>query len=187
MRINDLRKELPKNPDPDRVWKKRDSKDIKGIAIHQSASDGTTWGIAKYHTDPTSDRDGDGIIESWERNHVSSKGAPAICYHYTIEKNGEINWCNDLDSIVWHAGTSKGNRDYIAICVIGNFSGPTYEGKEEPTDAQINSLKYLLDFLTVSDFLGLSKEDVVGHNDLKKSKENCPGTMLSIALETYKN
>jgi N-acetyl-anhydromuramyl-L-alanine amidase AmpD len=185
MIINDLRDKLPKNQDPNRVWSKRDLKDIDTVTIHQAASKGNTLAVARYHTTPTKDRDGDGIIEVWERNHVSSKGAPAICYHYTIEPDGQINWCNDLDDIVWHVGTTKGNKRAIGICVLGNFSGPSWEA-EEPSDAQIVALLSLLDYILTKSDTSISRKRIMGHSELKKNKENCPGTTLMNLVKTYR-
>ena len=95
MHIVDVINELPKNDDPSIVWDSRRSADIDKIIVHQSAcKNGTTRGIAKYHTRASRDIDGDGIVETWERNHISAKGAPAICYAYTIDYNGIIYKCN---------------------------------------------------------------------------------------------
>jgi N-acetyl-anhydromuramyl-L-alanine amidase AmpD len=185
MKINDVRDSLPKNRDPNRVWKMRKSADVTSLIIHQAACKGaTTRGIAKYHTSPTEDRNNDGRIDAWEVNHLSAKGSPAICYHYTIERDGKVYKCNSHWDIVWHAGVGSVNKTSIGICLLGDFSGPGYEGKEKPTKAQLKSLIELTDDLMASDVWTIEKKDIKGHCDVKASKAACPGTII---MNTIKN
>jgi N-acetyl-anhydromuramyl-L-alanine amidase AmpD len=177
MEIKDVRNTLPKNRDPNRVWKIRKSSKIDTIVVHQAACKGaTTRGIAKYHTSPTEDRNNDGRIDAWETNHLSAKGAPAICYHYTIERDGTVYKCNSHWEIVWHAGKRSVNKRSIGICLLGDFSGPTYAGKQEPTKEQLNSLEELIDYFFMADTWYVKKENIKGHCEIKKSKASCPGT-----------
>jgi N-acetyl-anhydromuramyl-L-alanine amidase AmpD len=185
MRILDARNSLPKNRDPNRVWKMRKSSTVDTIVVHQAACKGaTTRGIAKYHTSPTEDRDNNGRIDAWEVNHLSAKGSPGICYHYTIEPGGLVYKCNSHWDVVWNAGSKRVNERSIGICLLGDFSGPDYVGKEEPTKAQLKSLEELIDVLRTSDVWTIPDKNIKGHCDVKKSKKSCPGT---ITMNTIKN
>ena len=60
--------------------------------------------------------------------------APGICYHFSIEQDGTIYQVN-TESIPWHAGPANNNS--IGIELNGNFE------VEQPTDAQLHSLRWL--------------------------------------------
>jgi N-acetyl-anhydromuramyl-L-alanine amidase AmpD len=186
MKIIDVRDSLPKNKDLKRVWKLRKSSTINKIILHQAACKGaTTRGIAKYHTSPTEDRNNDGRIDAWEINHLSAKGSPAICYHYTIERGGKIYKCNSFWDITWHAGSGSMNKISLSICILGDFSGPDYEGKQKPTKAQLKSLVELIDPLLINDGIDIEKQDIMGHCEVKPGrKKSCPGTII---MDTIKN
>ena len=178
MKIVDIAEELPRNPDTKRVWKFRKSRSINTIVVHQAACKGcSTRGIAKYHVTPTSDRNMDGVVEDWERNHLSAKGAPAIAYHYTIERSGIIYKCNYHWDVVWHAGSNRMNKKSLGICVLGDFSGPDHDGKENPTKAQLKALEELIYHLMISNIWDIKKKNVMGHCEVKAGrKKSCPGT-----------
>lgn len=134
---------------------------IKKIIVHQSLTSGTLEGINNYHITP-----GKG-------NHISSKGAPHICYHYAIKPDGTVYLCNQHSSLVWH--TKGQNTAGLGIVLLGNFSGPTYNGTDKPTDAQIQNTKRLIDFLLKSEDINIEPTEIYGHSDF--GKENCPGTI----------
>ena len=150
-----------------RTWSKRDRYKINKIIVHQSLTDSTTKGVNNYHIKP---------------NHISSRGLPHIGYHYAIERSGEIIWCNLVEHMLAH---SRGqNAVSIGIVLHGNFDGPGYDkGTQEPTEEQLKSLQFLLDYLINFDLadIGLTYEDVYGHCDF--GKPACPGT---IAYEKVK-
>ncbi len=166
IRITNLIEELPWHPN--RRWSKRSLNRINKIIIHQALGEGSVEQVNNYHiTAP---------------NHISSKGCPHICYHYCIRDNGEVVQANDLSSITWHC---KGeNSNAIGIVVIGNFQGPGYSlGTQGPTDAQMDSLKGLVDYL-LSGF-SLSKQDVYGHFHF--GKPECPGYVIQKWIEETRN
>lgn len=188
MNIIDVRDSLPKNSNIARVWKMRKSSSINTIVVHQSVcKDCSTTGIARYHVTPTKDRDNDGVISGWEKNHLSAKGSPAIAYHYTIEPNGTVYKCNSSWNITWHAGSRRINKRSFGICVLGDFSGIDYVGKEKPTKAQLKSLKELIDVLRISDIWTIPNKNIKGHCDVKRSKKSCPGTItMDFIKKTYR-
>ena len=178
MVLIDLRDKLPVNPDPGRVWDLRKSAEVDTIIVHQAAcKNATTMGLAKYHTSPTEDRDHNGMIDAWERNHLSDKGAPGICYHYTIEYDGTIYKCNSHWDSVWHSGSTKINNRSLGICVLGDFEGPTYVGKEKPRKEQLTALEELISFLLAHDW-DIKKSNIKGHCEVKATKQACPGNII---------
>jgi len=149
---------------PVRKWGSRSTDLIKKIIIHQSLSDSTTRNINSYHVNP---------------NHISSRGCPHICYHYSIEKDGTTYKCNSPAHVVWHA---KGfNIVSLGILVIGNFDGPSWTGKSAPTPQQLNSLNRLTKYL--KQVYRLDNSAIFGH----PNKENCPGNILDEWVEAKRN
>ena len=147
-----------------RTWSKRPLKKINKIVVHQSLTNGAgiLEGINNYHITPG------------QNNHISPNGAPHICYHYAIGKDGSVYQCNQLSSLVWH--TRGQNTSGIGIVVLGNFDGPSYTGKEKPTELQIKNTNRLIDFLLKKDNINIEPTEIYGHKDF--GKENCPGTIL---------
>ena len=70
--------------------------------------------IAVHHSLTSS-----GSAESFARYHVKHNGWPGIGYHFVIEKDGTVKWCNDLEIKCYHVGNS--NRMSIGICLVGDF------------------------------------------------------------------
>jgi len=68
---------------PERKWSNRSTSQIKEIIVHQAAmKDTTAQEVNAYHITPSQDENGDGRVDSWERNHLSDKGAPQYCLPY---------------------------------------------------------------------------------------------------------
>ena len=108
-------------------------------------------------------------------------GVSRFCYHYGIEKNGDIIQANELHHICWH--TKGQNETGIGIMLAGNFIGPGHEeGDEGPGEEQMKSLGELCDYLIGA--FGLSEEDVYGHCDF--GKKACPGRMVEAWIEEKK-
>lgn len=156
---------------PTKKWEKGDISLIDTIIVHQAAGPGNIEQINHYHiTGP---------------NHLSSDGAPHICYDYGIRKNGEICKLNDFEDILW---SNKGvNTRGVAILVVGNFTAEGYHaGKEKPTPQQIESLKWLVTYLCDhSELKNLSYERVFGHNYF--GKPYCPGDVLDGVVKGMRN
>ncbi len=177
--VVDARKFMPKHQN--RFWKRRSLNSIKGFIVHQSASDRMSlMDIADYHIRPTKDRNDNGIIDSFERNHISSKGCPGICYTYGIENDASIYLLNDLRDITWHA--SGYNSNYLGIVVNCNAQGPTWKGTEESTDKQIESLEVLLRSLKTT----FVDAEILGHGEVNSLKENCPGNKIMDFLDQFR-
>ena len=148
------------------LWGYRPISMIDKIIVHQELREGNTLAVHNYHTSPD--------------NHVKpGKGAPKIMYHYTIEKDGWVYQVNELVDVVWH--TKGQNLSGIGIMLVGDFDGEDHIGKSKPTDAQLDSLKKLLD--KIRGDLDLDKSAVFGHRDF--GKPACPGFEVTKFLHNY--
>jgi len=185
IKIYDIREELPRHKT--RKWNRRKINEILNVLVHQGAGHAraasapgvdckNTESVNLYHINP---------------NHVSKKGCPRICYLFSIERDGKIEMCNDYQDITWHSGHSKlgmRNRDTIGIIVCGNFSGRYWKGSQEPTEAQLKSLKLLCEYLiedpALKNITGWDK--IKGHCDANSGKPDCPGTEIMENIERWR-
>lgn len=103
--------------------------------------------------------------EDYARYHVLSKLWPGIAYTYVIEKQGMIVQGNLLTWIT--NNTSGQNTSSVSICLSGDFT------KEEPTAAQLKSLKKLIKHLRK---ILPQRLEVSGHKDYGTT--SCPGPNL---------
>lgn len=129
-------------------FRKRKLDAINGIIVHHSATKAGLFGpkqFAAWHIDPN------GRLR-----------APGICYHFDIEPDGTIYQVNNIDDIAWHAGNA--NYANIGIELNGNFQN------EQPTDAQLHSLRWLTAYL--ENQLGRELQQK-GHCEVQATA--CPG------------
>jgi len=136
-----------------RAWFKRPLNEIRLIAIHHQGANiipdkydeiGMINSDANYHI---------------ERNWGVEKRARTLAYHFVVSRSGKVYWCNDLESIVWHANDA--NRISLGIELQGNFQ------KQYPSNAQIKGLYHLLNELVGNPELRIKHSDVYGHKELK--------------------
>lgn len=169
--IQDIINDLPWHET--RKWSKRALAKISQVVVHQSLTsyeNSTIENINKYHITPGPE------------NHLSPNGAPHIAYHFGLDKEGAVFQLNNLSHTTWHV---KGmNTISIGIMLLGDFTGPSYEGSDQkPTRKQLINLEKLLDFLVEKEDLNVTKTDVYGHNNF--GKDNCPGIILSAFVAEY--
>ncbi len=182
VQFQDVRSTLPRHPS--KTWPKRDVSRVSAIVLHHTAGNGTTEGTNRYHINP---------------NHISKTGCPRICYTFSVERDGTVKWCNDLDDATYSQGTAKipgdENAAYLGIVCQGDFYSQGNRDGREPTLRQIGAVIALVLHLTgevrCSDLpgalysvLGCSSADVMGHYDLGKSA--CPGDTLRAVIEAAK-
>jgi N-acetyl-anhydromuramyl-L-alanine amidase AmpD len=141
----------------EKKWHKRELSIIKNIIVHQELAEGSVKAVNYYHIMP---------------NHISDTGCPHFCYHFGIEKDGTIIQANELTDITWH--TSGQNKNSIGIMLVGDFTGPGHIGESEPTDKQLQALRWLIIHLT--NILQISRNNVFGHCDFGKLA--CPGNIV---------
>ena len=106
-----------------------------------------------------------GTAKAFSNYHVQTNGWPGIGYHFVIEKDGDIVWCNDLEARSYHVGNS--NEFCVGICLVGDFR------TQEPTDEQMESV-FKLSKALMED-LNITSEFVKGHSEMKGySWKLCP-------------
>lgn len=161
-KIIDIRRTIPKHPT--RKWKKRTTADH--IVVHTTASDNQDPNkTARYHITPG------------EQNHISSKGAPGLCYSDFITKDGTIYHCNSYQDITWHCGIWNTR----SIGIVLAFKG---QDNVAPEEAQYKALLEHLVILCL--YTHIPPTNVIGHREVpgimqilgngsKKYKKTCPG------------
>ena len=165
-RVIDISDSLPRHPT--REWTVRATP--TRIVVHTTASDNQDpHKTARYHITPGKD------------NHISQKGAPGLCYHDFVTKDGCVYHCNDYKYSTWHAGLY--NKTSIGLVMA-------YKGKH-PNMTQYDSMiqqavKICLQF-------GITPQNVIGHRevpgmwtfigktDQKKYKKQCPGEDIDLS------
>lgn len=135
LNIKDKRNTLKKHAT--KTYSTRSLSAVKYIVVHHSlTTSGTAEAFANYHVD----------TNDW----------PGIGYHFVIEKDGDIDWCHDLEVKSYHVGNSNGKA--VGVCLVGDFR------KELPTPLQMNSLYKLLDALMID--LNVPVSNVTGHSEM---------------------
>jgi len=136
------------------AYQRRDLGRIEGVVIHHTAvnADLSAQDIARYHV---------------ERN-----GWPGIGYHFLVHTNGDIDWCNDLEAVSYHAGGQEkksgvgiNNWRYVGVALNGCFT----EGRA-PTAQQLLAARVLIALIEYR--LG-RRLAVLGHKELGGTR--CPG------------
>ena len=141
----------------------------KQICIHKSGwknwRDQTPWGG----------------IEDIREYHMKVRKFSDIAYHYIIEKDGTLLEGRDIKYMP--ASCRGHNNEVVAICVIGEFV------KEEPTDAQINTLKILVLRLCKEYGIDTTMHHIFTHSDYRDPPGNryCPGKYLHRRIPEISN
>ena len=152
----DFREKLPRHSR--KLYSRRPSAAIEKIAVHHSL---TKSGSAK----------------SFAQYHVNHNDWPGIGYHFVIEKDGVLKWCNDLEAKSYHVG--KSNKKAIGICIVGDFREETLE------ERQLSPLMKLLKFLVLE--FGLTANDVLGHNEFEGyDNKACPSLDVNRIRESLR-
>lgn len=136
----------------------------------QPAARSTTSRIIIHHTAGP-----DTPAEEIHTAHLANKWA-GIGYHFVIRKDGSIERGRPEDTIGSHAEGANSNSIGISLC--GNFEN------EEPAEAQINSLRSLVNDLCKKYNLTANSQTVIGHRDVNSTA--CPGANLYNKLDTIR-
>lgn len=106
-----------------------------------------------------------GSAEAFARYHVAESNWPGIGYHFVIEKDGLVKWCNEIEKSTYHVG--KSNRFSVGICLTGDFR------TEKPTEPQWFSLNKVVKWLMRE--LNIEPENVWGHSEFSGyASKQCP-------------
>jgi N-acetyl-anhydromuramyl-L-alanine amidase AmpD len=150
-----------------REWYQRATSDIQIITVHHSA--------IEQRLDSTDDA----ILKRIQQTH-QSRGWPGLSYHFVITPNGNIYQTNAYTDKTWHDGI---NNDSLGILVHGYMHAPY---NDNPTTSQLNSLKWLLDFLcTQQPQIPANQADVYGHRE--RTPTACPGDIIFPYVLEYRN
>lgn len=182
LNIKDVREEMP-NYDAYKNWHR--SSDIRGIAIHHSATANRITGA------PIGD------AATFFNYHVNTRGWAHGGYNYVITGSGEIEYALDDRISAYHAGfkdpdNSEGleygqfwNNHYLAICLAGWFSeNRSYRDESDqirsipndftrPSEVQLEALISLIQDLRQK--YNIPVGNVRGHRELAGSTTVCPG------------
>ncbi|MED2894997.1 N-acetylmuramoyl-L-alanine amidase [Brevibacillus porteri] len=153
-RVVDVRSSLPRHKTL--KYGRRKLTDIRSAAVHHSATLS-------------------GSPEAFARYHVNTNGWPGIAYHYVIQKDGVIYWCNDPEAISYHVGNS--NRHALGICLVGDFR------TQKPTPEQLDAANRLIQHLQVQI---PSMKQVFGHQEYPGyAWKNCPAFPMGTFRTNY--
>ncbi|NRS51763.1 N-acetylmuramoyl-L-alanine amidase [Brevibacillus sp. HB2.2] len=153
-RVVDVRASLPRHKTL--RYGRRKLTDIRSAAMHHSATLS-------------------GSPEAFARYHVSTNGWPGIAYHFVIQKDGVIYWCNDPETISYHVGNS--NRHALGICLVGDFR------TQQPTAAQLDAANCLIQHMQLQ--IPTMKQ-VLGHQEYPGyASKNCPAFPMGTFRTNY--
>lgn len=124
--------------------------------------------IAIHHSMTTS-----GDAYAFARYHVGTNNWPGIGYHYVIDKDGTINWCQDHATKTYHVGFH--NNYSLGVCIVGDYR------TEKPSDMLWNKTLELIKHLMLK--INLADVDMVlGHQEFEGYDwKPCPGQHWDMA------
>lgn len=113
--------------------------------------------------------------------HIS-KGWKHMSYHLRIARDGKVYQTVPFEEIGYHAGSWKHNVTGIGICLDGDLT------KQEPTTAQLASLRKLMDFLSNErpDMPKLVREGFWPHKGVRLLPTSCPSPMIAKIVDDYR-
>lgn len=119
-------------------------------------------------------------IDSWHkaRNFPLSSLGHYTGYHYVIFGSGLVIHTRRDSETGYHCGASNMNTQSIGVCLTGNFE------EEQPSTAQLEALKSILDQNCAG--YGISRDRVLGHQEVKYSATACPGKNLLVWVRNYR-
>jgi N-acetyl-anhydromuramyl-L-alanine amidase AmpD len=129
-------------------------------------------GIAHYH-----------MQKDWSSNGSGVFGF-SLMYHRVITGDGTIYLTVPLEWITWNAYSPSNEHDLAILIDCGIGQGGN---RQQPTAAQLASLKWYLDQLTQhTPQIRVGKGNVYGHRELPNNNTECPGTLLPY-VQSYRN
>ena len=151
-------------------WKKRNLNIIKEVILHQELGNADVYGVHHYHTNYDS------------RGAAYGRNWPKFAYHFGIHTDGTIYQCNELTDISWH--TKRHNTQGVGIMLVGNFSGPGWDGNREPTAEQRAAYFWLAEELLNQFPNQLTRQNF--HTHANFGKPACPGYVAAGWVEEFR-
>jgi LysM repeat protein len=188
LNVKDVRAEMP-NYQNYKDWQREG--DIRGIAVHHSATADRTTGAPS------------GNAHSFFDYHVNTRGWAHGGYNYVITGDGTVEYALDEKISAYHAGFKDPdnalglefgqfwNNHYLAICLSGWFSDDRIYRDAEghvhpipnhytiPTEIQMEALLALIQYLRRK--YDILVENVRAHRELLGNSTACPGQNLDPA------
>ena len=158
-------------------WPQKYSKEIKLIVIHHTA--------IKVSGD---DRSPDERMRALYQYHADKNGWGDIGYNYVIDESGRIYEGRSGGKYAVGGHVYCANVGTIGVALMGNFE------EEQPSQAQLKSLKYLTAYLAQEydinprahvRFHGQLLPTIVGHRDLGRTL--CPGYYVYQVLDQIRS
>ena len=146
---------------------------------------GTPTRITVHHAgdEKSVTRGGVTWLRTFDQRHMQ-KGWACIGYHFIISEDGTVYEGRPLEWQGAHAGSGGGlpqhlNPNYrnIGICLVGDFT------THAPTAQQTRQLFTVLERLRHDH--GIRRDQVFGHNQVRREPTDCPGVFLSPWLAQY--
>ncbi len=146
-------------------WEHTYSKQVKLLVVHHTAIQVTG-----------DKRSGAERMRALYQYHSVNRGWGDIGYHYVVDEQGQIYEGKEGGPLVVAGHAYCNNVGTVGIALLGNFE------IEQPTQAQIQSLEWLLGDLAKSYSIDLTKnvkfhgktyQPIIGHRDLLDT--DCPG------------
>lgn len=180
--MKDVRTTLPRSArNATKHLRRRALASITHIGVHWNGPpvDADAWAQlvvdAGYH-----------IRKDWDLGSSIARGW-GLMYHMAVDQAGTIYWCNDFEDVLWHI--SGGNYKALGIlCVLGQG--------QKPTQAMLDSLQRLLDWLTEERAdIPAARANVWGHGECGGmygggpawgNATECPGPDLLAFVRKYR-
>lgn len=112
------------------------------------------------------------------------KGWKRLGYTFKVARDGQVYQCSPLEEIAYHAGNSTYIRNSVGICLDGSFD------KQNPSVAQMDALRDLLDWLTERrpDIPKLVRNKIKYHREVRFPPLStfCPGPQVIDFVKAYR-
>lgn len=158
-------------------WTQRYSPKVHTLVVHHTASANSSNTRSGYET-----------MQALYAYHANNRGWGDIGYNYVIDANGQIYEGRAGGKGVVGGHTYCNNVGTLGIALMGNFD------IEAPTQAQSQSLQWLIDYLAKEysidlnrnvTYHGMIRNPILGHKDLVSTA--CPGSILYPALSQIRS
>ncbi len=119
-------------------------------------------------------------IRDFARYHIRKDwgggvGGFGLMYHRVIGASGVVYLTQPLEVVTWHAHSPANERSLAILVDAGVLPNGSWQ---QPTAAQLLSLRWYLDSLARQRALLVTDHEVYGHCELPHNDTTCPGSLL---------